>query len=167
MLAAFPNQDDEERKEKEDITEDLDDGLPPGGQAPIEKIHAHMAFEIVAIGGAEHGIGAVNHVGELEGPGRGLDQHIAHGDIVADGRREQGDQQTRDLACPNTAPVDEAKNFFHTDLQGKRGGLSSHNVSRPWDDSPRACIPQTPIIISVGQVICLVIRPPPLAEGLL
>jgi len=126
MLAAFPHQDDEERKEKKDVADDLDDRLPPGGEARVEKIHAHMALVIVAIGGAEHGINPVNHVGELEGPRRGLDQHVAHGDVIHDYRREHGDQQTRDLARPNTAPVDEAENFLHIALQNKKGGPSSH-----------------------------------------
>jgi len=167
MLAAFPYQDDEERKEKEDIAEDLDNGLPPWGQARIEKVHAHMALEMVAIGGAEHGIDAVNHVGGLKGPGRGLDEHVAHSDVVDDYRREHGDQQTRDLACPNTNPVDEAENFIHTATSKIKKEGHHPMGKRLWDDDPRAFIPQTPAIILVGQVIHLGEWPPPLAKGLL
>jgi len=127
MFAAFPCQDYKERKEKENIAKNIHDGLPPRRQSHIEKVHAHMALETVAIGGAKHGIGAIHHIRSLEDPGRGFKEHVAHRDVVAYNGREHDDQQTRDLSRPNTGPINEAENFLHTNLHNKKEGSSSHN----------------------------------------
>ena len=107
---VFPAGEDQRQhagEEEQEIEHELDAGLRARLPQPVEEVAAHMAVARQRVGAGHHEQRAVEHVAEVEGPGRRRAEGVAHDDLVADADGHRHDAPGEDLAEPGRQIVGE------------------------------------------------------------
>src|SRR3954451_3092865 len=139
--------------EKYDVEHEVEPGLGAGPHRTVEEVAADVSVLRQRIGPAEHEQAAVQHVVEVEYPGRRRIQEIALEDLDADDAHQDDDQPGCRLADPGGDAVNRMQDALDAhgrhEIKRESGMTKHHSVAPPNGALPLPLIVRSAISRSV------------------